>query len=106
MLNYNNAVIEGFITHDAISKTTKTGKSVLMFMLAINHCRPDENNDPRVSFVDVELWEDLADKNSGLTVKGKRVLVIGSLRQDRWEDELGKMKSRIKIVGNEIRYLN
>ena len=37
--------------------------------------------------------------------KGKRLMVIGSLRQNRWESEDGKTKSRIKIVGNEIRFL-
>jgi len=30
---------------------------------------------------------------------------MGSLRQDRWEDSNGKMQSRLKIIGNEIRFL-
>jgi single-stranded DNA-binding protein len=30
---------------------------------------------------------------------------MGSLRQDRWEDDNGKTQSRIKIIGNEIRFL-
>jgi single-strand DNA-binding protein len=53
----------------------------------------------------VETWEKIAEICSKNVTKGKRLMVIGSLRQDRWEDDNGKTQSRIKIIGNDIRFL-
>lgn len=104
MQNFSNATIEGFVTHDPQAKTTKTGKTVCTFALAINHYSKSDEP-PRVSFIEVETWEKMADVCSKNITKGKRVLVTGSLRQDRWEDDKGKMQSRLKIVGNEVIFL-
>jgi len=104
MQNFSNATIEGFVTHDPQAKTTKTGKSVCTFALAINHySKTDEP--PRVSFIEVETWEKTAEFCSRNITKGKRILVTGSLRQDRWEDDRGKTQSRLKIIGNEVVFL-
>ena len=104
MQNYSNATIEGFVTHDPTAKITKTGKSLCTFALAINHYSKSDEP-PKVSFIEVETWEKIADFCSKNIAKGKRVMVMGSLRQDRWEDDKGKIQSRIKIVGNEVRFL-
>lgn len=104
MQNYASATIEGFVTHEPQLKTTKTGKSVCTFSIAVNHYSKSEEP-PRVSFIEVETWEKVADFCSKSVSKGKRIMVIGTLRQDRWESEDGKTRSRIKIVGNEIRFL-
>jgi len=104
MQNYATATIEGFVTHEPQIKKTKTGKSVCTFSLAINHYSKSEEP-PRVSFIEVETWEKIAERCSKSVIKGKRLIVIGSLRQDRWEDDNGKVQSRIKIIGNEIRFV-
>lgn len=104
MQNFSNATIEGFVTHDPQSKTTKTGKSLCTFALAINHYSKSDEP-PKVSFIEVETWEKIADFCSRNITKGKRIMVMGSLRQDRWEDDKGKIQSRLKIVGNEVRFL-
>ncbi len=104
MQNYSNATIEGFVTHEPELKKTKTGKSVCNFSLAINHYSKNDEP-PRVSFIEVETWEKTAEICSKNITKGKRIIVMGSLRQDRWEDGNGKMQSRLKIIGNEIRFL-
>ena len=104
MQNVAAATIEGFVTQNRVLKKTKTGKSVCTFSLAVNHfTRMDDN--PKVSFIEVETWERIAEICSESVAKGKRLLVIGGLRQDRWEGKDGKMQSRIKIVGNEVRFL-
>lgn len=105
MQNFSNATIEGFVTHDPLAKTTKTGKSLCTFALAINHYSKSDEP-PRVSFIEVETWDKMADVCSRNITKGKRVLVTGSLRQDRWEDDKGKMQSRLKIIGNEVVFLS
>ncbi|HEY1405557.1 MAG TPA: single-stranded DNA-binding protein [Spirochaetota bacterium] len=103
-MSYTAATVEGYVTHTPIVRKTKTGKSLCMFSLAIRHfSQPDV--EPKVSFMDVETWEKLADTCSERVDKGKRVLVIGTLRQDRWEGKDGKLQSKIKLVGNKVRFL-
>ena len=101
MSTFNNATIEGFVTNDAVHKVTRSGKSLLTCELAITHySKPGEP--PRVSFLSCEAWYDLADKFKDELVKGKKVMISGVLRQDRWENEKGKLESRLKIIANEI----
>lgn len=104
MQNYAAATVEGFVTHDPVLKKTKTGKNLCSFAIAVNHFSRDEEN-PKVSFIDVETWEKLADVCSRNVSKGKRLIVMGRLRQDRWEGQDGKTRSKIKIVGSEVRFL-
>ncbi|MBN2078735.1 MAG: single-stranded DNA-binding protein [Spirochaetes bacterium] len=104
MQNYVTATIEGNATRDPVIKKTKTGKEVCSFTVAVNHYSK-EDDEPKVSFIDVETWEKLAGICSSAITKGRRVMVIGTLRQERWEGTDGKKQSRIKIVGREVRFL-
>lgn len=104
MQNYQTVTIEGRATHDPVLKQTKTGKNVCTFSLAMNHYSK-EGAEPQVSFIDVETWEKLAEYCSGNVSKGRRIMVAGTLRQDRWEGQDGKKQSRIKIVGKEVRFI-
>lgn len=104
MKNYATATIEGFVTHEPVLRTTKTGKNVCSFSLAVNHFNKD-NSEPKVSYIDVETWEKLADICAKNISKGRRVIVIGPLRQDRWEGADGKVQSKVKIVGTEVRFI-
>ena len=101
---YSHATIEGHVTRDPLMKLTKTGKALCEFSVAINHYSKS-GAESNVSYVDVEAWESLAETCKNNIHKGKRVMVIGNLRQDRWEGEDGKTKSKIKIVGREVKFL-
>ncbi len=104
MRNYATATIEGFVTHSPILRETKTGKAVCSFSLAVNHYTKADS-EPKVSFIGVETWEKTAAICAENISKGRRVMVIGALRQDRWEGKDGKVQSKIKIVANEVRFL-
>ncbi|MCL1912035.1 MAG: single-stranded DNA-binding protein [Leptospirales bacterium] len=104
MKNYVTATVEGFVTRDPVLRTTKTGKNVCSFSLAVNHFSK-EAAEPGVSYIDVETWEKLAESCFQKIAKGKRVIVIGGLRQDRWVGSDGKNQAKIKIVGNEVRFI-
>ena len=104
MTPYSFATVEGFATRDPEVRTTKTQKKVATFLMSILHYSRIEEH-PRISFVDIEGWERVADDIELDIKKGQRVMVIGTIRQDRWETETGKMNSRIKIVAQEIRLI-
>ncbi len=105
MWNYTAATIEGNVTHEPVMRSTKSGKSICTFSIAINHySAPDAQ--PRVSFIDIETWENVAEICAKNITKGRRVMVIGTLKQDRWEGKDGKTQSKIKLVGKEIRFID
>jgi len=105
MFNYTAATIEGNVTHDPVMRTTKTGKAVCTFSIAINHyTSPD--TPAKVSYIDIETWEKVAEMCGKSGSKGKKIMVIGTLKQDRWEGKDGKTQSKIKLVGKEIRFLD
>lgn len=105
MFNITTTTIEGRVTHEPILRVTKTGKSVCVFCVAFKHYSSLDSQ-PYVSFIDIETWEKLAEICVKNITKGKPVLVIGTLKQDRWEGKDGKNQSKIKLVGKEIRFLD
>ncbi len=100
----HSATIEGYVTHNPETRMTKTGKNVCQFSVAINHYLGAER-EPQVSYIDVETWEKLADVCAANVAKGRRVIVVGTLRQDRWDDAEGKKHSKIKIVGRDVKFV-
>jgi single-strand DNA-binding protein len=97
--NYNNVQFEGNIVRDLEMKTIPSGKLVVDFSVAVNGA-----ND-YVNYIDCQAWEKLAEYMNSIATKGTRVFVIGSMRQDRWEDKNGTKRSKIKIIVNQIRFL-
>lgn len=104
MKNFTSTTILGHATRDPDKRFTKTGKSLCTFSVAVNHYTP-EDQDPRVSYYDIETWEKLADLCADIVRKGMRILVSGDMRQDRWQAEDGSTRSRWKLVGNEVVFL-
>jgi single-strand DNA-binding protein len=48
-------------------------------------------------FIDVDVWGKQAEWLTESARKGSKVLVEGSLREDKWEDREGNKRSKIKI---------
>ncbi len=103
MSNFATATIEGFVTQEPLIKKTKTGKTVCNFSLSIMHNSPGQES--QVSFIDIETWDKVAQSCSERLKKGKYVMVLGTIRQDRWQASDGSPRSKIKIIGNQVRYL-
>lgn len=104
MFATNNVDLSGFVTKDPQVEKTKTGRTRCTFSIAVpNNSQVDSNSN--VSYFDIETWNRLAEFCAGTVTKGRHVVVNGRLRQDRWEGTDGKMRSRIKLVGKSIRFL-
>ncbi|EQA35414.1 single-strand binding family protein [Leptospira inadai serovar Lyme str. 10] len=105
MKNLSITVVDGFLTADPELKKVASGKSVVHFTLAVNHnFRKIEGEEPEVSYLDVEAWERTAENCSEYLKKGKKVTVVGHLKQDRWKNQEGQARSRLKIIADEVRF--
>ena len=101
--NLNSVIVEGNLTKDADFDSTQKGTGFCTFSVATNrYFKSGEEVMHEVSYFDVEAWGKLADSCRSLLVKGSGVRVVGRLKQDRWNSEDGKTKSRVKIVAEHI----
>ena len=106
MPTFNKVILIGNLTRDPELKYTSGGIAIAKFSLAVNYkTGKGDTKKEEVDFFDVEVWENLAEIVSKYLSKGSPVLIDGRLKQDRWTDESGKSKSRIKVVAQGLQFL-
>lgn len=102
----NTVTITGNMTRDAELRYTPSGAAVANFGLAVNRRWQNKQTqewEEKVSFVDVTVWQQLAENVSKSAYKGDRVTVTGRLEQETWEDkDSGKERSKLVLVADEV----
>ena len=105
MNSLNSILVEGNLTRDPELKSTPKGTSVCSFSVASNRFyKQDEEYQKEVSFFDVETWAKLAESCAEYLEKGRGVRVVGRLKQDRWQDQEGNSRSKVKIVAEHVEF--
>jgi single-strand DNA-binding protein len=105
MNNLNSILIEGNLVRDPALRSTAKGSAVCTFSLASNRYHKHENGvEQEVSFFDVEAWAKLAETCQSMGRKGRGVRVVGRLKQNRWNDDEGKVHSKVSIVAEHIEF--
>jgi len=106
MAYFNKVILMGNLTKDPELRYTSSGLAVANFSLAINRKSAKEGEKKEeVDFFDIETWDKQAELCSEYLSKGRSVLIEGRLKQDRWEDENGSKRSRVKIVASTIQFM-
>lgn len=105
MNHLNSILLEGNLAKDPLFQTTPKGTSVCTFTLASNrYFKSDEGLDKEVGFFDVESWAKLAENCNNHGRKGRGVRVVGRLKQDRWHESDGSLKTKFVIVAEHIEF--
>lgn len=106
MNNLNSVLIGGNLTQDPQCNTLASGKHVCNFNLASNRYYRNSEKEltQDVVFIDVETWDDLALTCGEHLTKGLKVRVIGRLKLDRWQDEEGKNREKMRIVAEHVEF--
>jgi len=103
--NLNSILIEGNLVRDPVSKTTGKGTALCTFSIATSrYFKQDQEMQKEVSYFDVEAWSKLAEISGNHGRKGRGVRVVGRLKQERWNGNDGKPRSRITIVAEHIEF--
>jgi len=101
----NSILLEGNLVRDPESGETPKGTQFCKFSIASNrYYKQEDVKVDEVSYFDVEVWAKLAENCHTNLEKGRGVRVVGRLKQDRWQDEEGKGKTRVKIVGEHVEF--
>jgi single-strand DNA-binding protein len=102
MNNLNSVLVEGTLVKDALYRVTPKGVSVCTFSIASKHySRSGEKGEliKEVHYFEVQAWSRLARGK-----EGRKVRVVGQLRQDRCDGVDGKSYSKVSIVADHIEF--
>ena len=105
MKSLNSVLIEGNLTSDPEARTVGSGTQLCRFSIGYNRSykTADELRE-EVSFFDIEVWGERAVPCIHYLAKGKKVRVIGRLKQDRWETAEGSRRERVSIVAEHVEF--
>ena len=102
MKDINNLTIVGRLTRDGELQYTNSGSAVLNFSIATNRSvKQDDTWKDEVSYFNAVLFGKRAEGLAQYMLKGKQVVISGSLKQDRWEQD-GQSRTAVKIIVDNI----
>lgn len=101
MADINNVTLVGRLVRDAEARTTKSGKNIAAFTIAVSGIEKEY-----VDFIDCLAWGKTADVVTKYTSKGKRVGIVGKLHINKYETKDGEKRSRAEVIVNSIQLLS
>jgi len=91
--------ITGNLVHDPSLKFTNSGKAVCEVTIASNY-KSNKDAEDEVSYIDVVLWQSLAENFANSMHKGQRVFAEGRVQQSNWETDDGQKRSKLKVIAD------
>lgn len=102
----NTVTIVGHLTRDPELKTLQSGTSVCDLGVAVNErVKSGDQWEDRASFFDVTAYGGQAEAIAKFLSKGRQVAIAGRLRQERWQNQQGENRSRVKIIASEVQFV-
>ncbi len=109
MANFTSVVVVGRLTRDPEIAYATTGSPVCHFTVATSrrYTKQDGEKVEQTTFLDVDAWKRLAELCKQYLKKGRQVLVMGILQQDKWTDaKTQQPRSKIKVVAQQVQFLD
>lgn len=100
----DNAVeFVGNTTRDVELRFTANGTAVGNFGLAVNRqVKVGDDYEEETFFLDVTIWEKLAENVAESIPKGTRVMVLGRMKEDSWQTKEGDQRKKLIVVADEV----
>ncbi len=102
---FNKVILVGTLVSDPELKSTNNGVNVTRFRIAVGRrfARPDA--EVKADFFDIVAWRNTADFVCRYFVKGKPILVSGSLQNRSWSDSDGNKRYATEIIADEVSFV-
>lgn len=105
MRDFNECLIIGRFVRDPEMSYTKSGTPCISFSIASNEGLIKDQE--HVNFIDCKAWVKTAELIQKFCKKGKKVLIRGQFKQERWIDKnTNQNKSKVYINVKEIVFLD
>lgn len=103
MQNINKVLITGNVTQDPEQRATAGGTSVLLFGIACNDSKRNQNGEYEdyPNFFECVMYGKRADALARFLKKGMHVTIAGKLHYRSWEKD-GQKRSKVEIVADEV----
>lgn len=108
MASFNKVILMGNLTRDPELKSAPSGSKVSELGLAVSERWQDKSSgEPRetVCFVDVTVWNRLAELCHQYLRKGSPVLVEGRLQMDEWKNQQGERRTKLRVRANVVKFI-
>lgn len=100
----NVVIVEGNLTRDPEAKTLPSGTTLAEFGLAQNEGWTDSQGErqERTNFYDVTVWNGQSENVVESLSSGDRVVIVGRLKLDQWENDAGEKRSKLRITADSV----
>jgi len=107
MASFNKVILMGNLTRDPELRQTPSGAKVAELRLAVSETWRDKSGQPKevTCFVDVVVWEKLAELCQQYLSKGRPVLVEGRLQMDEWKNQQGETRSKLRVRADAVKFV-
>ena len=102
----NQFVGVGRLVAEPSVKETEDGKQVSNITIAVPRSYKNENGEYDTDFVDVVLWNGIAENTAEYCHKGDRIGVKGRIQTSNYETEDGEKRKSTQIVAEKITFLS
>ncbi len=100
----NNVALVGNLTRDPeLRFIPNTGTAVARFSMAVNR---EFSKEKEVDYFNIVVWGKTAEHCANYLSKGKKVGVVGSLRNNNYEDKNGTKHYTQEINANSVEFLS
>jgi single-strand DNA-binding protein len=98
----NRVILIGRLTRDPELRYTPNGAAVCNFTLAINR----KFNKDETDFIDIVVWQKLAENCANYLGKGRLAAVEGRLQIRTYEAQDGQKRKVAEVVADDVRFLD
>ena len=102
----NQYVGVGRLVAEPSVKETEDGKQVSNITIAVPRSYKNENGEYDTDFVDVVLWNGIAENTAEYCHKGDIIGVKGRIQTSNYETEDGEKRKSTQIVAEKITFLS
>jgi len=101
----NRVVLIGRLTRDPELRYTTSGVAVAKFALAVDR-RQVKDREKETDFIDIIVWQKLAEICEKHLGKGRLVAVEGRLQIRSYDDSQGIRRKAAEVVAENVRFLD
>ena len=100
MPSFNKGTIMGNLVRDPEKRQTPSGAVVVSGTIVANRNFNDSNGEKKeeACFIDYEIWGKQAETLHQYSKQGDCILFEYRLKQDKWQNDAGENRSKIKLV--------
>jgi single-strand DNA-binding protein len=98
----NQIVMTGNVVRSPELSNTVKGHPFTRFRFACNRPPRNPEAEGEADFVDVEAYGRLAENLCSTCSVGDRLLVVGKMRHQRWEDDEGNKRARYVVLADAV----